>query len=39
LSDSLASWRKRLEEEEKGTNGSSSRAGLNEAVPKEQGMI
>jgi hypothetical protein len=39
LSDSLASWRKRLEEEEKGTNGSGSGAGLNEAVPKEQGMI
>lgn len=39
LSDSLASWRKRLEEEEKGTNGSGGRAGLNEAVPKEQGMI
>jgi hypothetical protein len=41
FSDSLASWRKRLEEEEeRGANGSSSSgAGLKEAVPKEQGMI
>jgi hypothetical protein len=40
FSDSLASWRKRLEEEEeRGANGSSSGAGLKEAVPKEQGMI
>ena len=41
LSDSLANWRKRLEEEEedKGTKGSSGSSGLKEAVPKEQGMI
>ena len=43
FSDSLANWRKRLEEEEeeRGTNGSSSRArpAPKEAVPKEQGMI
>jgi hypothetical protein len=40
LSDSLANWRRRLEEEEeRGANGSRSRAGLKEAVPKEQGMI
>jgi hypothetical protein len=41
LSDSLANWRKRLEEEEedKGTKDNSGGAGLKEAVPKEQGMI
>jgi chromosome segregation ATPase len=40
LSDSLANWRKRLEEEEdKGTKDGGDSAGLKEAVPKEQGMI
>ena len=40
LSDSLASWRKRLEEEEdKGTKDGSGGSGMKEAVPKEQGMI
>jgi chromosome segregation ATPase len=40
LSDSLANWRKRLEEEEdKGAKDGSDSTGLKEAVPKEQGMI
>ena len=41
LSDSLANWRKRLEEEEddRGAKDGSSSSGVNEAVPKEQGMI
>jgi hypothetical protein len=40
LSDSLANWRKRLEEEEdKGDKGGSGSTGLKEAVAKEQGMI
>jgi chromosome segregation ATPase len=40
LSDSLANWRKRLEEEEdRGMKDGSANVGLKEAVPKEQGMI
>ena len=42
LSDSLANWRKRLEEEEKGTRSSSPGTGtgdVKEAIPKEEGMI
>ena len=40
LSDSLANWRKKLEEEEdKGGKDGSGSTGLKEAVPKEQGMI
>ena len=37
LSDSLANWRKRLDEEEKGAKDSGS--GMKAAVPKDEGMI
>ena len=39
LSDSLANWRKRLDEEENSKVSSVGTAGLKEAVPKEEGMI